>query len=108
MGAVHLVSLSLVHEAEEFKHLEIPSIFFEQRQLLIMSNSSNQTPPARSGGLSLYANLLDPDSVTSSATVSKGPVVFKQAESTDDASAKKPSIDPGSYDSDGARVSSAC
>jgi splicing factor 45 len=61
-----------------------------------MSNSSNQTPPSRGGGLSLYANLLDPDSVTSSATVSKGPVVFKHAESTDEASAKKPSIDPGS------------
>ncbi|PMD56712.1 uncharacterized protein K444DRAFT_631884 [Hyaloscypha bicolor E] len=59
-----------------------------------MSNSSNPTPPARGGGLSLYANLLDPDSVTSSATVSKRPVVFKPAESADEASAKKPSIDP--------------
>ncbi len=108
MGAVHLVSLSLVREAEEFKHLDIPSTFIEQRRLLIMSNSSKQTAPARGGGLSLYANLLDPDSVTSSATVSKGPVVFKQVESTDNPSAKKPSIDPGSYNSDGARFSSAC
>lgn len=64
-----------------------------------MSNSSNPTPPTRGGGLSLYANLLDPDSVTSSATVSKGPIVFKPAESSDEASAKKPQIDPCTYNS---------
>ena len=61
-----------------------------------MSNSSNPKPPARIGGLSLYANLLDPDGVASAATVSKGPVVFKPAESTDEA-AKKPQIDSGIY-----------
>lgn len=60
-----------------------------------MSNSTNPTPPARGMGLSLYANLLDPAGTTSSATVSKGPVVFKREEAAEDASAKKPHIDPG-------------
>jgi hypothetical protein len=59
---------------------------------LIMSKHSNPTPPARGSGLSLYANLLDP---TGDATVSKGPVVFKPAETTDEAISKKPQIDPG-------------
>jgi hypothetical protein len=76
--------------------VKIPSTFIEKQHPHIMSNSSNPTPPARGGGLSLYANLLDPDGVTSSATVSKGPVVFKPAESTDEA-AKKPQIDSGIY-----------
>jgi hypothetical protein len=84
-----------MNEAEESKSSKSPPPSFEEELLLIMSNSANPTPPARGGGLSLYANLLDPDSVTSSATVSKGPVVFKPAEATDEASARKPSIDPG-------------
>ncbi|PVH84419.1 hypothetical protein DL98DRAFT_76222 [Cadophora sp. DSE1049] len=56
-----------------------------------MSNP-NQTPTPRSGGLSLYANLLDPES-SSPGTISKGPVVFKPADAADDGSAKKPQID---------------
>ncbi|KAK0107135.1 hypothetical protein ONS95_003841 [Cadophora gregata] len=56
-----------------------------------MSNPS-QTPTPRSGGLSLYANLLDPESTTP-GTISKGPVVFKPADAADDGSAKKPQID---------------
>ncbi|KAL5324339.1 hypothetical protein ACEPPN_008884 [Leptodophora sp. 'Broadleaf-Isolate-01'] len=64
-----------------------------------MSNS-NQTPVPRSGGLSLYANLLDPDSSTP-GTISKGPVVFKPADAADDGSAKKPQID--SVDATGSR-----
>jgi hypothetical protein len=63
-----------------------------------MSNSTNPTPPSRGIGLSLYANLLDPDGASSSATVSKGPVVFKPAESPDDASTRKPQIDPGIWE----------
>jgi hypothetical protein len=61
---------------------------------LTMSNPSNQKPPARGTGLSLYANLLDP---TGDATVSKGPVVFKPAETPDEAISKKPHIDPGIF-----------
>jgi splicing factor 45 len=59
-----------------------------------MPDSSNPASAPRGAGLSLYANLLDPNS---SATVSRGPVVFKAAssESADDASAKKPQIDAG-------------
>ncbi len=57
-----------------------------------MSTSSNSAPTPR--GLSLYANLLDPDS-TAPGTISKGPVVFKNAEALEDNSAKKPQIDPG-------------
>ncbi|KAH7356688.1 hypothetical protein BKA65DRAFT_604473 [Rhexocercosporidium sp. MPI-PUGE-AT-0058] len=56
-----------------------------------MSNP-NQTPAPRGGGLSLYANLLDPESSTP-GTISKGPVVFKPADAADDGSAKKPQID---------------
>lgn len=59
---------------------------------LTMSNPSNPKPPTRGSGLSLYANLLDP---TGGATVSKGPVVFKPAETPDEAISKKPQIDPG-------------
>ena len=61
---------------------------------LTMSNPSNPKPPARGSGLSLYANLLDP---TGDATVSKGPVVFKPAETPDEAISKKPQIDPGIF-----------
>jgi splicing factor 45 len=50
-------------------------------------------PPAPRG-LSLYANLLDPES-TAPGTISKGPVVFKPAESAIEGSAKKAQIDPG-------------
>lgn len=57
-----------------------------------MSNPSNSAPAPR--GLSLYANLLDPDS-SAPGTISKGPVVFKQNEAPEDTAAKKPQIDPG-------------
>lgn len=60
-----------------------------------MSNP-NQTPAPRGGGLSLYANLLDPESSTP-GTISKGPVVFKPADAADDGSAKKPQIDSGKH-----------
>ncbi len=59
-----------------------------------MSTSSNQASTPKTGGLSLYANLLDPDSA-SPGTISKGPVVFKPAEAAEDAAAKKPGIDSG-------------
>ena len=58
-----------------------------------MSNP-NQTPTPRTGGLSLYANLLDPES-SAPGTISKAPVVFKPADATDEGSAKKPQIDSG-------------
>ena len=58
-----------------------------------MSGSSNTGTPQRSGGLSLYANLLDP-TATTAASISKGPVVFKPAESSEE---KKPGIDSGKY-----------
>lgn len=59
--------------------------------------------PSRGGGLSLYANLLDPtpSNATSAASISRGPVVFKQAltdnAQVDDASLKKQQINPGRY-----------
>lgn len=49
-------------------------------------------PPAQRG-LSLYANLLDADS---SSTISKGPVVFKTAETAEEAP-KKHQIDLGMW-----------
>jgi len=48
--------------------------------------------PARSG-LSLYANLLDPDS-NAPGTISKAPVVFNKPGETQEET-KKPLIDPG-------------
>merc|ERR1712093_898640 len=59
--------------------------------LTSMSNP-NQTPTPRTGGLSLYANLLDPES-SAPGTISKAPVVFKPADAADEGSAKKPQID---------------
>lgn len=60
-----------------------------------MSNPPSSTP-AR-GGLSLYANLLDPSSSDTPSSITKGPVVFKTAAASaeDEASAKKPQIDAG-------------
>lgn len=60
--------------------------------------SKPTTPaPARSGGLSLYANLLDPTAATAPASISKGPVVFKTGapDPSEEASAKKHGIDAG-------------
>jgi splicing factor 45 len=64
-----------------------------------MSNSSAPNPPTRSGGLSLYANLLDPTNASTPGSITKGPVVFKTpaADATDEASAKKPQIDAGRF-----------
>ncbi|KAK2625031.1 hypothetical protein QTJ16_005400 [Diplocarpon rosae] len=54
-----------------------------------MSDSTNQASVPRPGGLSLYANLLDPSS-TAPGTISKGPVVFKPADAAEEAPAKRP------------------
>ena len=57
---------------------------------------SSSTPgPAKSSGLSLYADLLDPSAATAPASISREPVVFKNAgsPSEEEASAKKPAID---------------
>ncbi|KAL4927209.1 putative G-patch DNA repair protein (Drt111) [Aspergillus undulatus] len=54
--------------------------------------SSESTPVKPSGMLSLYANLLDPSADHSPGTISRAPVVFKQAEGeaqSEEASAKK-------------------
>lgn len=61
-----------------------------------MSNPSNNVPPPRGAGLSLYANLLDP-AVTTAASITKGPVVFKTgtAETPEEGAAKKHQIDAG-------------
>lgn len=67
----------------------------------IMSNSTPTGTPARSGGLSLYANLLDTSgtSANTSASISRGPVVFNRASNdatqSDDAASKKQQIDAG-------------
>ncbi|KAL4740339.1 hypothetical protein BDV11DRAFT_100133 [Aspergillus similis] len=54
---------------------------------------ASDSTPAKSGGmLSLYANLLDPSADNSPGTISRAPVVFKQAEGeaqTEEAAAKK-------------------
>ncbi|RHZ73487.1 hypothetical protein CDV55_108717 [Aspergillus turcosus] len=54
---------------------------------------ASDSTPSKGGGLSLYANLLDPSSNNSPGTISRAPVVFKQASEgdsqTDDSAAKK-------------------
>jgi splicing factor 45 len=52
-----------------------------------------QPPKGGGGGLSLYANLLEPDS---SATISSAPVLYSQGDegAKDDQQAKK-AVDPG-------------
>ncbi|RKF82870.1 putative g-patch dna repair protein [Golovinomyces cichoracearum] len=55
-----------------------------------MSGTSNTVP--RAGGLSLYANLLDPDAKNSSEFISKGSVAFKPLQTSSEH--KKPLIDP--------------
>ena len=62
-------------------------------------SSNNTSVPARPGGLSLYANLLDPSNASTPGSISKAPVIFKnpapepvEEEST---TTKKPQIDAG-------------
>ena len=61
--------------------------------------SSNNTPaPARTGGLSLYANLLDPISASTPGSISKAPVIFKNPVPEpveEEPTTKKPQIDAG-------------
>lgn len=58
--------------------------------------ASDPTPPK--GGISLYANLLNPSSDTS-GIISRAPVVFKRSETEpqpdDAAAAKKQQLNPG-------------
>jgi splicing factor 45 len=54
--------------------------------------TSDSTPAKPGGMLSLYANLLDPSADNSPGTISRPPVVFKQAEGeaqSEEAAAKK-------------------
>lgn len=65
-------------------------------------SSSNPPPPARTGGLSLYANLLDPTNTSTPGSISKAPVIFKNptVEPVEEPTiAKKPQIDAGIFDS---------
>ncbi|GFF50520.1 DNA-damage-repair/toleration protein DRT111, chloroplastic [Aspergillus udagawae] len=62
---------------------------------------ASDSTPSKGGGLSLYANLLDPSSNTSTpGTISRAPVVFKQASEddsqTDDPAAKKQQLSAAS------------
>lgn len=78
-----------------------PVIFVTFFSLFFFFPYSMASEPAstKSGGLSLYANLLDPSSQNSS-TISRAPVVFKQSSEgdpqPDDAAAEKQQISAGS------------
>ena len=82
--------LTLKLEAQH--SLQLSSITTASAHLSTMSSSD---PPRPRAGLSLYANLLNPNSSTStsSGTISRAPVVFSQNAAQDsqqhDASAKK-------------------
>lgn len=61
---------------------------------------TSESTPSKGGGLSLYANLLDPSSNASSpGTISRAPVAFKQASEgdsqTDDSAAKQQQLSAG-------------
>lgn len=59
--------------------------------------------PSKPGGLSLYANLLDPSAESSPApgTISRAPVVFKQSSEdnaqSDESAAKKQQLNSGRF-----------
>ncbi|OQE21021.1 hypothetical protein PENSTE_c012G04891 [Penicillium steckii] len=56
--------------------------------------------PAKGGGMSLYANLLDPSAESTPGTISRAPVVFKQSSEADaqpdDSAAKKQQLNAAS------------
>jgi len=57
--------------------------------------SSSDTPaPARKGGLSLYANLLDP-TAAAAGTISSAPVSYTNTADQDEAASKKPQMNAG-------------
>ncbi|PYI17733.1 hypothetical protein BO99DRAFT_363742 [Aspergillus violaceofuscus CBS 115571] len=62
--------------------------------------SSDPAPPKPGGGLSLYANLLDPSADNSPGTISRAPVVFRQGAEAeahpDDPAAKKQQLSAAS------------
>ena len=60
--------------------------------------AGNDSAPLRGGGLSLYANLLDP-STTSSATISRAPVAFQPSETSNagEVPSQKHQINTGRY-----------
>jgi len=60
----------------------------------------NNSTPAK-GGLSLYANLLDPTNASTPGSIAKAPVIFKHSsvDTPEEASSKKPQIDAGRFHS---------
>jgi len=67
-----------------------------------MSQNNNPNPTPRPGGLSLYANLLDPTNTSTPGSIAKAPVIFKNptVEPVEEQSTtKKPQIDAGSFSS---------
>src|SRR4051794_39635930 len=74
---------------------------FDPHRPSMPSNSDSQPPPRPAGGsmVSLYANLLDPSSASSPASISRAPVVFQPPSADnaqqDEASAKKQQISAG-------------
>ncbi|RMJ26012.1 hypothetical protein PHISP_03094 [Aspergillus sp. HF37] len=57
----------------------------------------------KGGGLSLYANLLDPDAASAPGTISRAPVVFKQnaeEQKTDESAAKQQQLSAANEDDD--------
>lgn len=64
---------------------------------------ASEQGPRKGGGMSLYANLLDPSAESTPGTISRAPVVFKQSTETDaqpeESAAKAPKINPGTCSS---------
>jgi len=57
-------------------------------------STNDAAPPARKGGLALYANLLDPNA-SAAGTISSAPVSYTNTEEQDEAASKKPQMNAG-------------
>ena len=87
------------HEADQFdsqpSSITVP--------FLPSSHTMTSDTPSKPGGLSLYANLLDPSTESSPApgTISRAPVVFKQSSEdnaqSDESAAKKQQLNAGRF-----------
>lgn len=63
---------------------------------------ASESGPHKRGGMSLYANLLDPTAESTPGTIARAPVVYKQGETDakpEESASKKPQIDPGTFPS---------
>lgn len=59
---------------------------------LVMANNTPSAPPPARGGLSLYANLLDPKNASAPGTISSAPVSYNRPPEQDEAVKKQQAL----------------